>query len=288
MSAPSPRAEAHVVPARALGDGILSLTLAANLQRTGHAVTIHHDALRELAAFVPDVRIQPLYAAGPWRQAEGPVFVGDPAFLDGLPPPPHAYVFRKDDWQRDRHVLENFAAGARRHWGLTAWNDDPGLQLSPALPEERSKHVYLHPVSARENKNWPTMRFIELARALEARGYEPAYLLAETDADAWEGLGHPVVVPGKLDAVAETLRTAAGAIVTDSGIGHLAAAVGTPTLSLFRKKSAATFWRPAGAHVAVVTAPLRLPGRTGHRHWGLLLRPKHVLRAFEALLAEAV
>jgi len=41
----------------------------------------------------------------------------------------------------------------------------------------------------------------------------------------------------------------------DSGITHLAAAVGTPTLAIFRASDPAV-WAPRGAHVRVVTVKI--------------------------------
>ena len=293
---PAPPRTTHLIPARALGDGVLALVLAANLRRAGRQAIVYHDHLPELQAWVPDTTLRPLGDGAVWegvRTGSDDVFLGDPS-LPGTPELPRTglYVFRKRDWDRRRHVLRTLETGARRHFGLTQWSDESPLRLPPGQAREREPaRICLHPTSARAHKNWPPERFLALADRLRAAGHEPAFLLAAHEAPAWEALldnRHPLLVPGTLDAVAATLQASGGAIVTDSGIGHLAAAVGTPTLSLFRKRSAARFWRPAGAHVRVVTAPLRLPGKSGHRNWSRLLSPARVHRAYEALRAETV
>jgi ADP-heptose:LPS heptosyltransferase len=203
------------------------------------------------------------------------------------------YIFRKRDWERSAHVLENLRQGAVRHFGLSptqeaAWQDSDGLVApSACVRASAPARVCLHPSSARPNKNWPAAQFLTLADRLATEGHEPVFLSAADEQAHWQqtvGARYEVVVPGPLDKVAAYLRASGGAIVTDSGIGHLAAAVGTPTLSLFRKKSSARFWRPRGEHVHVLTASLRLPGGTGHRHWARFLTPKRVHAAYRELV----
>ncbi|MEI8078568.1 MAG: glycosyltransferase family 9 protein, partial [bacterium] len=62
-----------------------------------------------------------------------------------------------------------------------------------------------------------------------------------------------VVADPSLNELRRGLAGAAGFIGNDSGVGHLAAACGTPVLTLFRD-SDSTVWHPLGPRVAVAAA----------------------------------
>ena len=84
-------ATAATVPllsAAAVGDGLLALVLARNLQRDGRRCVLHHTQLRALRAWVPGLEIEPLPDATARVElfaGKGPLFVGDPALV----PPGH-------------------------------------------------------------------------------------------------------------------------------------------------------------------------------------------------------
>lgn len=110
----------------------------------------------------------------------------------------------------------------------------------PRIPIAGPRHsqVILHPFSGSAKKNWPLASFQELAS-----------LLPDV---AWT-CGPEEQVPGAvrfagLDDLACWISGARLFIGNDSGITHLAAAVGAPTLVLFNETDPA-IWCPAGPHV---------------------------------------
>lgn len=110
----------------------------------------------------------------------------------------------------------------------------------PRIPLHGPRHgqVILHPFSGSAKKNWPLVNFQALA--------------AELGDVAWTcGPEETLAGAVRFDDLAELGRWLSGArlfIGNDSGITHLAAAVGTPTLALFGP-SDPTIWCPAGSHV---------------------------------------
>ena len=117
----------------------------------------------------------------------------------------------------------------------------------------------LHPGSGSTRKNWPPERFAELALTL-ARGRR--FLVVEGPAD--EAAVAPlrerkdaVVARGlPLNTLGALLARAALYVGNDSGVSHLAAAWGTPTVALFGPTEA-TIWSPVGPRVRVLEAPAR-------------------------------
>jgi ADP-heptose:LPS heptosyltransferase len=108
--------------------------------------------------------------------------------------------------------------------------------------------VLLHPGSGSPKKNWPLEYFQELAQRLNATGLTTAF----THGPAEDNLPlENCLPPMSLPDLARTLASAHLYIGNDTGITHLAAAVGTPTLALFGPTNP-TVWAPRGPHVHVL------------------------------------
>ena len=117
----------------------------------------------------------------------------------------------------------------------------------------------VHPGSGGTRKCWPARRFAELAARLEG-----PVLVVEGPADAeacrefCEAL--PASVPrGRatgmpLCRLAAVLIESRGYIGNDSGVSHLAGALGVPTVAIFGPTDPAV-WAPRGPEISVVTAP---------------------------------
>jgi len=121
------------------------------------------------------------------------------------------------------------------------------------LPE---RFLAVHPGSGSPSKNWPADRF---ARLLDAIGAE-RFLLVEGPADA-EAVAALRVRRGAVTARGLTPRVLgaalarAGAFVgNDSGVTHLAAAWGAPTVALFGPTDPGV-WSPVGPRVTVLRSP---------------------------------
>jgi len=108
-------------------------------------------------------------------------------------------------------------------------------------------------------KRWPVEKHIELARLLH-KSLHGCFVVFQgpDDADAVEGLvaglreiPHAVVKMATLSQVAATIERCDLMINTDSALGHIAAAVGTPTVTIFGPGDPVRV-RPWGERVKVV------------------------------------
>lgn len=110
-------------------------------------------------------------------------------------------------------------------------------------------------------REWPAERFATLARRLAARGLSVIVCGTAAEGEACHqvasGAGPGVVsVAGETDlpTLAALVQRAAVAVCNDSGLAHLAGAVGTPTVTLYGSTSSA--WTAAlGPRVRVVQHP---------------------------------
>ena len=121
-----------------------------------------------------------------------------------------------------------------------------GLASRIALPvTARRGTIVIHPFSGGVRKNWPLCRFLELAAQLPCK--------VEWTAGPEETLPEhlrPVRFTNLLE-LAHWLSGASLYIGNDSGITHLAAATGIPTLALFGETNPIV-WAPRGPLVRVL------------------------------------
>ena len=117
----------------------------------------------------------------------------------------------------------------------------------------------VHPGSGSPLKQWPLEHFLEILRRIQKAGREVVVLLGEADRDE----GHVLLnqMPDlprfenlPLQSVAALLSECSGYLGNDSGITHLAAAVGIPVTALFGPSNV-EIWKPRGrAPVQVLQA----------------------------------
>jgi ADP-heptose:LPS heptosyltransferase len=120
--------------------------------------------------------------------------------------------------------------------------------------------VVIHPGSGGDAKCWPRERYLSLGRTLKRLGFLPTFILGEAEQERW---GFKVVEALKdefpwylhmgLYELAERLGRARLYLGNDSGVTHLAGAMGIPTLALFGPSDDRQ-WRPVGPGVRVVRA----------------------------------
>ncbi len=123
--------------------------------------------------------------------------------------------------------------------------------------------IALHPGSGSGLKNWPIEKWAEFGKALMARDPRPQLLLVGGEADyerldalvkGWSDAAVLVARDLPLPELAALLERATRFVGHDSGISHIAAAVGAPCTLLFGPTDP-TVWAPANAGVTVIAAP---------------------------------
>lgn len=150
---------------------------------------------------------------------------------------------------------------------LAIFDADPVPRLYLSTRPSTRNRLALHPGSGSERKNWPEARWAELLQRLVE---QPAlsFLLVGGEAEGNRLDRLATLVPPHrlelarnlpLDELADRLAGSAAFIGHDSGITHLAAALGVPGLALWGD-SVEAVWRPGGEHITVLRAPTGLSG----------------------------
>ena len=116
-----------------------------------------------------------------------------------------------------------------------------------AAPENIAKNVAFIHGTSRPDKEWPLQHWVALGQRLVASGYQvklvhgSAKELATSQAIAAQlGSGSIVLPLLSLDALTRELASSQGAIGVDSGVSHIAVALGLPHVQMY---NFATAWR---------------------------------------------
>jgi heptosyltransferase-3 len=113
--------------------------------------------------------------------------------------------------------------------------------------------VVLHPGSGSQKKNWPLERFLGLARCLVERGESVAWVLGPAEEAISIPTGDAAWRLLPLRELAGRLARCRLFVGNDSGVTHLSAASGCPTVALFGDSDHLT-WAPRGRKVAIVAS----------------------------------
>ena len=117
--------------------------------------------------------------------------------------------------------------------------------------------VGMLPGSGSERKNWPRQRFAETAQRLRAELDASVVVflgpaeIERGDRGYWDRLDFPVLAERPLVEVAAIQSYLDGYVGCDSGLSHLAAALGRPVVTLFGPSDPA-MWGPRGDHVRII------------------------------------
>ncbi len=140
-----------------------------------------------------------------------------------------------------------------RSWGNQFWKEK-GLG-----GEGRDNVVVIHPGSGSKKKVWPVERFAQLVQTLQSH-FSLQFLIVIGPAEGIEvqrvferlGKPSPIVVRGfSLIRLASVMEGSGLFIGNDSGITHMASALGIPTIAIFGPTDPKV-WSPRGEKVIVV------------------------------------
>lgn len=147
--------------------------------------------------------------------------------------------------------------------GIAEADPVPRLRLAAGVPAASGPPLLaLHPGSGSVRKNWPEERWAELLLRLVGETAMRLLLVGgEAEGDRVYRLAAPLprerveVAQGlPLGELARRLAGCAGFVGHDSGITHLAAALGLPCLALWGETRAAV-WRPQGEGTTLLSDP---------------------------------
>lgn len=283
-----------VVCASGLGDGLLMQIAARHLRALGHKVTTFSDPLLELREWFPGYELAPRSASLAGFDAVLLEHDNTPFCHDVARLPVQVYTLyashnvskhaalsigRDFVFTRTKPIAHNIADAMQTLFPGVAWSLDNGLRALAHLTKRKfPRRIAIHPTSSSPKRNWPRARFLKLRERLAARGYEPVFVTAPHEADAWDAPRFTT-----LSEFATFLYESGGFIGNDSGPGHLASNLGLNTVTVGPNlHHHLDLWRPGWSQGFVCTAPswaMRL--KALRPLWGVFISPNQVVKTYE-------
>ena len=263
-----------------IGDGIVGMTLTHNLILNGYKPITFSDSITGLAPLFPDYPIKPMSDLN-LEEFDVAIYpyvcpVDTPVVPQGV----KRMIFREYPFYSDVIPMRaTFARACNELFGITDFELTCPVQIP--WSGRSKKRVAIHTTAHESFREWGKKRFNALATKLKKIGFEPVYLVAPHENKAWEGSPCPLVSFDSLMELAQFLGESAFFIGGDSGPGHLAALVGTPTLTLAYRKTVIKRWTPTGnLEDCILPLPLLPSSRLRAGHWQKFLSPKRVMQQF--------
>ena len=167
-----------------------------------------------------------------------------------------------------RHAVPRELHAVERNRRLTAsalgFSLQSSIDYGIRIPEaEKSGYVVLLTMTSRADKLWPEERWIELGRGLRA----PAILPwgSEAERARAQRIAHEIGAttlpePLPFDELARLFAAARSVVGLDTGLTHLAAALGVPTVGIYCGSDPVLTGLYGAPHAKNVGGPGRLPG----------------------------
>lgn len=297
-----------------LGDGINFLVLAHHFITHGWSLDTYHNSLASMQNWIPHV---PIYAYPDAKhipdllerydwffvvQNKGSAWIAEliregkrrfPERVKVFYVYPSSHIVNEPFYldtciQPTIPLAENLHLFCQRFLGCRDTVCSPGLIFPPHLQHRcQARRVVIHPTSGKLERNWSVEKFVKLALQLQQRGYEVVFIPGNEAQHHWHVPGIEARYFQNLDQLAAFLFESSYFIGNDSGPGHLASALGIPTLTLFNRYKAAALWRPSFAPGVVVAPSHWIPNLGGlrwrDRYWQRWISVPHVLRGFNDL-----
>ncbi len=308
--------KAAIFSCKGLGDGLISLTLANNLHINGFLVdTYHPDKLFQLQSWFSDLNILSFPEEDTIDKLISSydiIFVSydDSSFISKLidkgkkdnklivlNPSPSKKI-GSQPYYKDAYFdpTINMAENIKR-FCKAVLHLDKSVNINNIHPpkdlvyRKNDNRIIIHPTSAKEGKNWPKKKFIELAKLLKRNNKNPVFVMSKKEKKAWanvENLGFTIMGFDDLSDLSSYIYESYAMIGNDSGIGHLASSLKIPTVSIFRNYRSSQLWRP-GFYKNIAVYPSRyIPNissfRIRDKHWKKFISCKKIIKAYQKII----
>ena len=173
--------------------------------------------------------------------------------------------FRVERGEGAEHAAVSYARAAdvRGSLAATATIAPPPSVAADALFGELSAPVLaVHPGAGARAKRWDVAGFVQVAHWWRTNGGSVVAIAGPAEAGEAPALGAREIRDWPLPDLAALLGRAALYLGNDSGVSHLAAAVGVPGVVLFGPSDARR-WRPLSERIAILRARSSAPDGIG-------------------------
>ncbi|MES2122923.1 MAG: glycosyltransferase family 9 protein [Chlamydiota bacterium] len=299
--------KAIVLPALGIGDALLMMIASHQLKCAGYLVTTCHPLLGELSSWFPGHAID---ASAPDLSEADLILVENDnsekvralremhrprlsLFYPTYSEKKHGPLHSNDRaFDRNRSMADNIAEATASLLSLPLPSKDNGIAPpEPLTHQKNARQVLIHPMSREHAKNWHPQNFLDLAKQLRKKDFNPLFCVGPHEREQWEHIeeeGFELARIPRLADLAALIYESGYVIGNDSLIGHLASNLNIPTLIIANDAQRMRLWRPGWLQGSLVLPPAWLPNfkfcRWKEDRWKDFISPAKVIRAFERIV----
>lgn len=288
--------KAAVIPSKGIGDALLMMIASHQLHLHGYNVTTFHEKLNELQDWFlghhfekkenfDATQFDLIIAQNDNSPLISSLILQERKRLSIFYPTYYSYKhapLSKLDLVFDPN--EPMASNIAKSISVllnSAISKGNGLRVPTHLVHHKySKRIVIHPTSSLASKNWSAHQFIQVAKLLKRKGFDPVFVMSSEEKKQWGDVLFKVQTFERLDALAAFIFESGGLIGNDSLLGHLASNLNIPTVIIADNAKLLKLWRPGWFSGSVVTPPSWIPNKIREKWWRELISSKKVAKYF--------
>ncbi|MCB1117930.1 MAG: hypothetical protein KDK50_05040 [Chlamydiia bacterium] len=304
---------AAVICAHGIGDGLLMMIASHRLQMEGYVVTTYHPHLPELQSWFDTHRLESNLDLDDLGTYDLVIIQNDNTERTNA-------IIKKCKKSPDTITSIFYPSfEASKHHGLSSWDQvfDPkktmanniaisianvlnlrqisknnGLTAPSNYTFNKYPHqVIIHPSAGSTTRVWPLASFLQIAKWLKKKGFEPIFAVSEAERSEFlsvEKAGFKLPHLASLADLAALLYESGACIGNDSGTCHLASNMHLPTLVISNCCKRMKLWRPGWRSGEVLTPPRWVPNFKGSRvrenHWRWFAPTRNAIKILKRLI----
>lgn len=188
--------------------------------------------IRELLKVYSDVIL--------FTSENSPIYINCKKFFSGR-------IIRQNPFPSEKVHIIDYHYEVIKKWIPVKGTLIPGITLNSDIVLQNSKTVAIHPGSGSKRKNWPIENYYQLAEKIRSRGYTVLWIAGPAEQSDLFPSQDKICKNVSLPELSIIIKNCLLFIGNDSGITHLAAAVGCRVVAIFGS-SDPIVWSPRGSN----------------------------------------
>jgi hypothetical protein len=163
-----------------------------------------------------------------------------------------------------------------------------GISLPKGLIHKKEiKRVIIHPTSQDIFRNWSQKKFINLAKKLIKKGFDPFFIMTEEERKSFKKSKIPIFSKKSLIPLVSLIYESSYFIGNDSGPGHLASFLNIPSIIITNDRKRLSLWQPGWRKAHIIFPSFLMPNikklRLKEKYWKPFISVFRVLKTFKKL-----
>lgn len=275
-----------------LGDSVISMVLANNLQQQGYDITIFSDFINQLKDWFPGFTIYPASAATLDTLKQYDVLICE--FPHDLKQEcwdlkPVICLHNDQYFRRGLHMAEIQTTACRELFKIEQPTLETGITLPTGVEHRKyKKRIIIHALASEPHREWLLRHYIKFAKYWQAQGFECHFIAAPKERVRMQAAldaGLSVPIFASLSETTQFIAESGYFLGNFSGIAHLTSSLKIPTLALAMRAGEYRLWRPFwGLGIVLMPSSLLVSRQLKEKFWKYVISLRKVNKNFKQLI----